>query len=209
MKKKIFILFILILILVILLLYFYSDKISPLLIKNSKIESKKIAIDIISKDISKDVIDILNKNELFIIEKDINGNIELIDYDTKTVNKILLITSKQVSKNFRKLEKNKDGIIMNIPMGAITNNIFLENLGPKVPIKLVLNGNALTSLKTKVKEYGINSALIEVSVKVEANIDIVVPFRSNEIKVVNEIPISIKVVKGNVSSILNTKNGLN
>ena len=205
MKKKIFMLFILVLILVVLLLYFYSDKISPLLIKNSKIESKKIAIDIISKDISKDVIEILNKNELFIIEKDINGNIELIDYDTKTVNKILLITSKQVSKNFRKLEKNKDGIIMNIPMGAITNNIFLENLGPKVPIKLVLNGNALTSLKTKVKEYGINSALIEVSVKVEANIDIVVPFRSNEIKVVNEIPISIKVVKGNVSSILNTK----
>ena len=56
-----------------------------------------------------------------------------------------------------------------------------------------------------VKEYGINSALIEVSVKIEANIDLVVPFKSTEIKVINEVPISIKVVKGNVSSILNTE----
>ena len=69
----------------------------------------------------------------------------------------------------------------------------------------MLNGNVLTSLKTNVKEYGINSALIEVSVKIEANIDLVVPFKSTEIKVINEVPISIKVVKGNVSSILNTE----
>ena len=188
----------------ILLLYLYSRKILPLLIKVSNIESKRIAIDIISNDISSDIIKVLEENDLFIIEKDINGNIELIDYNTKTVNKILLIASNQVSKNFNNLKLKKDGIVMRIPMGALTNNIFLENLGPKVPIKLELNGNALTSLDTNVKEYGLNSALIEVFINIEANIDVIVPFKTSEIRVINKIPISIKVVKGNVSNILNT-----
>jgi len=188
----------------ILLLYLYSRKILPLLIKVSNIESKRIAINIISNDISSDIIKVLEENDLFIIEKDINGNIELIDYNTKTVNKILLIASNQVSKNFNNLKLKKDGIVMRIPMGALTNNIFLENLGPKVPIKLELNGNALTSLDTNVKEYGLNSALIEVFINIEANIDVIVPFKTSEIRVINKIPISIKVVKGNVSNILNT-----
>ena len=205
-KKSIFILLLtLVLLFTILLLYFYSNKISPLLIKYSKVESKRIAIDIISKGVSDDVVKVLSEDNIFNIDKDTNGNIELIDYNTKVVNKILSITSKRVAANFTELSTKKNGVIMSVPIGVVTDNIFLENLGPKVPIKLVLNGNVLTSLKTNVKEYGINSALIEVSVKIEANIDLVVPFKSSEIKVINEVPISIKVVKGNVSSILNTE----
>ena len=204
-KNKIVLILILVFLFTILLLYFYSSKVSPFIIKYSKIESKKIAIDIISKNISDDVVKILNEDSLFSIEKDINGNIELIDYNTKVVNKILSSSSKRVTSNFNELAVKNNGVVMKVPMGVVTKNIFLENLGPKVPIKLVLNGNALTSLKTDVKEYGINSALVEVSVKIEANIDVVIPFKSSEIKVVNEIPISIKVVKGNVSSILNSE----
>ena len=207
MKKKsiLILLTTLVLLFTILLLYFYSNKISPLLIKYSKVESKRIAIDIISKGVSDDVVKVLSEDNLFNIDKDSNGNIELIDYNTKVVNKILSVTSKRVTANFNELSKKKNGVIMSVPIGVVTDNIFLENLGPKVPIKLVLNGNVLTSLKTNVKEYGINSALIEVSVKIEANIYLVVPFKSTEIKVINEVPISIKVVKGNVSSILNTE----
>ena len=204
-KNIIIVIFILIIVFTIILLYFYSNKISPLLVKYSKIESKNIAIQIISKNISDDVIKILNEDNLFLVEKDNNDNIELIDYNTKVVNKILSKSAERVTKNFYDNKKKNDGVIMKIPLGVITNNIFFENLGPRVPVKLVLDGNALTSLKTNVKEYGINSALIEVSVKIEANIDIIIPFRTNSIKVINEVPISIKVVKGNVSSILNTE----
>ena len=43
----------------------------------------------------------------------------------------------------------------------------MENLGPKVPIKLRLDGNVITSIETNVKSYGYNSALIEISIKIE------------------------------------------
>jgi len=186
-------------------MYFYSSKLSPILIRYSKIKSKKIAVDIISKNVSSDVVKILEKEELFIIERDNQGNIETIDYNSKVVNIILSETSDRVVRNFNNLKEINNGVIARIPIGIISNNIFIENLGPKIPVKIVLDGNVLTSLDTKVKEYGINSALIEVSVKIEANIDVIIPFKTTEIKVINKVPISLKIAKGNVSSILNSK----
>lgn len=205
MKKKIIVILFLTILLLIFLLYLYSYKMTPLLVKYSKIKSKKIAIDIISKNVSDDILKILDKEELFLVERDNLGNIETVDYNSKVVNEILSETSKRVVKNFEELESINDGVIMRIPVGIISNNVFIQGIGPKIPVKIILDGNVLTSLDTKVKEYGINSALIEVSVKIEANIDVVIPFSTTEIKVINNVPISLKIAKGNVSSILNNK----
>lgn len=205
MKKKIIVILFLTILLLIFLLYLYSYKMTPLLVKYSKIKSKKIAIDIISKNVSDDILKILDKEELFLVERDNLGNIETVDYNSKVVNEILSETSKRVVKNFEELESINDGVIMRIPAGIISNNVFIQGIGPKIPVKIILDGNVLTSLDTKVKEYGINSALIEVSVKIEANIDVVIPFSTTEIKVINNVPISLKIAKGNVSSILNNK----
>ena len=200
--KRIIISLVISLILSIFLIYFYSSKISPRLIEYAKIESKRVGIDIISKNISKEAIDILKTNNIFNVEKDNNGNIELIDYNTEVVNKILMDSSKIAVENFNEFKKNEDGLVTKVPMGIITNNVFFENLGPKVPIKLDLNGNVLTSLKTNIKSYGINSALVEISIKIEANLIILVPLRSEEINIVNEVPISIKLVEGNAINLL-------
>lgn len=205
MKKKIIVTFFIIVLIIVFVLYFYSYKMMPLLIRYSKIKSKKIAIDIISKNVSDDVVKILDKEDLFLVERDNLGNIETVDYNSKVVNKILSDTSKRVVKNFQDLKSINDGIIMKIPVGIISNNVFIQGLGPKIPVKIILDGNVLTSLDTKVKEYGVNSALIEVSVKIEANIDVIIPFKTSEIKVINNVPISLKIAKGNVSSILNSK----
>lgn len=205
-KKKLIIIFIFILIISILLLYCYDRKISKTLIKYAKIESKKVGIDIISNGVSDEVVKVLDKNDIFTLDKDNNGNIELIHYNTKVVNEILSLTSKVVMNNFKEIKKRKDGIVTYIPIGIVSNNIFLENLGPKVPVKLSLVGNVLTSLKTNVKNYGINSALVEISVRIEANVEILIPLKTGEIKIVNEVPVSIKLIEGNVSSFLSSYN---
>ena len=170
--------------------------------KYAKNESKKIGIEIISKDVSSNIVKLLDSNSIYEIEKDNNGNIESIDYNPKIVNEVLSLASKISTDNFKKVEKKKDGVITKLPFGLITNNIFLENLGPNIPVRILLDGNVLSSLKTDVREYGINSALIQISVRIEANIDIIIPFRKKNIKIVNDIPISIKIIEGNVSSLL-------
>ena len=65
-----------------------------------------------------------------------------------------------------------------------------------------MDGSVITSIDTNVKSYGYNSALIEISIRIEANTEVVLPFKTKKDKVVNIIPISIKIVQGNVTSFL-------
>lgn len=205
-KKKIFITLVLIIFTSIAFIYYLSNKVMPTIMTTSKNIVKETGMNIISENVSDKIIDILDKEELFRIEKDNEGNIESIDYNTKVVNIILKEVSNISYSNFKKYEKEKDGVISYVPILSGSNNIFFSNLGPKVPIKLVLDGNVVTSLQTDVREYGYNSALIEVSVRIEANTEVILPFKSRNEKIVNIVPVSIKIVKGNITPLLEGKN---
>ena len=178
----------------------------PTIMIASKNIVKETGMNIISENVSDKIITILDKEELFKIEKDINGNIESIDYNTKVVNEILKEVSIVSYNNFKKYEKEQDGIVTYIPIFSGSKNIFFSNLGPKVPIKLVLDGNVITSLDTNVSEYGYNSALIEISVKIEANTEVILPFKIRNQKITNIVPVSIKIVEGNVTPLLDSNN---
>lgn len=188
----------------ILLIYYLSNKVMPTILITSKNIVKETGMNIISENVSDRIITILDREELFKIEKDINGNIESIDYNTKVVNEILKEVSNISYNNFKKYEKEKDGIVTYVPLFSGSKNIFFSNLGPKVPIKLILDGNVITSLQTDVKEYGYNSALIEISVRIEANTEVILPFKTTNEKIVNIVPISIKIVEGDVSPLINS-----
>lgn len=203
-KKKIFIVLLLIVICSILFLYYLSNKVMPTIMTTSKNIVKETGMNIISENVSDKIISILDKEELFKIEKDSNGNIESIDYNTKVVNQILKEVSIISYNNFKKYEKEKDGVITYVPLFSGSKNIFFSNLGPKVPIKLILDGNVITSLQTEVKEYGYNSALIEISVRIEANTEVILPFKTRNEKIVNIVPVSIKIVEGDVSPLLHS-----
>ena len=206
LKKKIFIIILLIIINSLLLIYYISNKVMPTIMITSKNIIKETGMTIISENVSDKIISILDKEELFYIEKDINGNIESIDYNTKVVNEILKEVSIVSYNNFKKYEKEKDGVITYVPIFSGSKNIFFSNLGPKVPIKLILDGNVVTSLQTDVREYGYNSALIEISVRIEANTEVVLPFKSTNEKIVNIVPVSIKILEGDVTPLLDSNN---
>ena len=201
LKNRLLLLFILIMIFSIFLLYYISNKVMPSLLIYTENIVKEEGITLVSENITDKVINILDKEDLFYIDKDNEGNIESIDYNSKVVNEIIKESSEVVQDNFNKYKTENNNIIAYVPIFSGSNNIFLENLGPKVPIKLVLDGNVITSLETNVKEYGYNSALIEISIRIEANVEVILPFKTKKEKIVNNIPISIKIVQGNINSI--------
>ena len=92
----------------------------------------------------------------------------------------------------------KNGIIYEVPIGVVFGNSFLSNVGPKIPVRIKYSGNVGLDVKTKVKEYGINSALIEVYIYVEVTQRTILPFQSKDIKLTSQIPVIMKVVKGEV-----------
>jgi len=211
------ILFVVILLIISIIYAFkiFNEKALPQFISYSEIETKKIVSNIISNTITEEITNNINMDDLFITLKDSNGDIQSIDFNSSEVNKILVKSSKSVEQNLRYLEsgevdnlnlsnydyeKFKNGIIYELPSGIIFNNTLLNNILPKIPIKMSLIGNVLAKLTTSVDSYGINNALIKVNINIEAEVKILMPFVSANTKLNVDVPIIMKIMEGNVPS---------
>lgn len=205
-------------ILLVLCFRFISNKASPILMEYAELETRKIASIIINNAVAKNVTENIDIEELFLITKDDDGQIKTIDFNPITVNKILTQTTNSVQVNLKYIEqgkvelldisnnalleydldKLKQGIIYEIPSGVVFNNALLSNLGPKVPVKFNLVGNIVSYINTKVTNYGINNALIEVNIVLELSEQVILPFLTDKIQIMTSVPVALKLIQGTV-----------
>lgn len=201
-------------------LYWISKKITPGLMEYAEIQAKKFVTLMINSAVTESIGEDLEADTLFLITKDSNGEIRSIDLDPVRVNRLLSNTTNSIQKNFRYIEKGepqnltfmdkilteydpkdlKKGIISNIPTGVIFHNALLSNLGPKLPIRLKIVGDIITNIYTKVTNYGINNAVVEVSIRIDITTQAILPFSSKVIQVSSDIPLAIKLMQGTVPS---------
>ena len=213
--NKILFIVILLVISIVYIFKIFNEKALPQFISYSEIETKKIVSNIISNTITEEITNNINMDDLFITLKDSDGNIQSIDFNSSEVNKILVKSSESVEQNLKYLEagevdklnlsnydnnKLKNGIIYELPSGIVFNNTLLNNILPKIPIKMNLIGNVLSKLTTNVDPYGINNALIKVNINIEAEVKILMPFVSSNTKLNVDVPILMKIMEGNVPS---------
>lgn len=197
---------------------FINSKISPILFDYAFLESRKFASIIINSAISENITENVSVDELFLMSKKSNGDIETIDFNPIVVNKILTKITSSVQNSLKLLEQGKvdslslsdelfidydidnlkKGIICTIPSGVVFNNSLLANIGPKIPVKLNLAGDIVSYINTKVTNYGINNALIEVNIVLELTEQVILPFNSSKIKIETSIPVALKLIQGSV-----------
>lgn len=188
--------------------------ISPVLLNYTELEMQKISTTIINRAVNKQLANNIDINELFTIIKSPTGEIQTIDFNPTIVNKVLNTTTNVVLVNLKAIEEGnidlielpeiligkednlKKGIVYELPIGVVTNNTFLSNLGPKIPIKLNVISGVESNIDTSIKEYGINNALIEVYVDVSVTLQVNIPFISKRVKVESKIPVAMKVIQG-------------
>ncbi len=222
-SNLILIIFIILVIVVIYLFYKINKKITPALMDYAEIEVSRISSQIINLSImrqfkNKDTVD-----QMFIIQKNKDDEIQMIDFKTDLVRENLTNLTNYVQAYFKNIQNGninkiddsildsygesnlKKGIIAKIPIGLALDNTILANLGPQIPVRLTLAGDINSNLKTKITDYGINNALLEITVHIEITSRIILPFLSKKIITISDIPIAIKIIEGKIpSSYLNT-----
>ena len=218
-KKKmnvltIILLLILLFIISLLLVFNYIGKsLSNKVEEYSMVEAKKIISNLINKSIEDDVVDNL-RNDLFV------KNNNTIDFDSYKINRLILLINKKLKDNLNKLEKGeleidgitllkdmskiKKGVIYEVPSGVIFNNALLSNLGPKIPVKLHMLGDATFQFDSKITDYGINNAIIELFIKISVSEQMILPFSTKKVVVEEKIPIAIKLIEGNIPEYYST-----
>lgn len=212
---------------VMILFKIFNTKLKPVFLKIANSETKKIATLIINDSVSKQLTSDLTFDNLFNIIKDNNGNINSIDLNSIIVNKLLTTTTNTAILNLKYVEDGKielldlsdnvtigydkddlkKGIIYKIPTGVVFGNSLLSNIGPRIPVKFSLIGSAVSNINTKITNYGINNALLEVYVDLTVELEVILPLMTDDIKVTSSIPVAIKLIQGNIPEYYS--NGLN
>lgn len=186
-------------ILIIILLTFYilkkiSDIANPILLEFATQESYNTITRIVNTSVNKVISSDFSVDDMFILSNDTDGKVISIDFDSIMINKIISSISLEIEKQLANLDSSD----YQIPFMIIFKNSFLNNLGPRIPVKIKLVGSVINNFETKITNYGINNALIELYLKLELRINVALPFISDEIVISNTYPLAIKLINGNI-----------
>lgn len=180
----------------------FSKKANLVLLPMAESITRKVIAMVINSECDK----IKFEDNLYVINKDNDNKIEMITYNSFLVNKVISDVTLNIENKLRDIELGKvdyynqygNGVIAEIPFGLIYDNSLLNNLGPKIKLKLNILGDILSNIETEVKPYGINNAYVEVRIKLDVTARVVLPFVSEKIHINQVVPISMNVVNGNV-----------
>ena len=179
-----------------------NKKVMPIYMDYAESELERVVTTVINKTVSECEI----KDNLFILKNSAN-NITIVDYDPVIMNKIISSISNNVYDNLKLVSKkdketlkkyNLDNNVFMVPSGIIFNSLMLNNLGPKIPIGMEIVSSVNSNLETKVMEYGINNSLIEVSIKVNVSIRMILPTSSKKGVITVIVPLTVKIIQGNI-----------
>lgn len=147
-----------------------------------------------------------------LISLDKNKNEEIMNININTAKSYELMSSivkelKSKSNSYSDIDsyaKNRRGqMVLRYPIGLASSNILLNNLGYRIPLKLVLNSNVLTGIKTKVTNYGLNNALIEVYLKVSFVSNVIYFSLDEAVNSDYEILLASRMIMGRVPDMFN------
>ncbi len=210
-KRKLFLIVILIIVAFFLLFQWFNSKVSPKLIyiaqKNLDKYVEGIASDFqIFLDESQEYQDFL---EVVLNQM---GEIQSVDYQMEKIYSLASQLTEYIEQSLKRANKQQmipysksdflndqeDTLILDMPLGLVSNSPFLVNLGPKIPVVIHFINSVFTNVRTRLTNYGINNAMIEVYLNVTISYEVLLPITKEEHQKDYELLIDSKLIQGKV-----------
>ncbi len=181
---------------------YYSDRTTMYIGKQIELASTKTLQEIINRNVLNEV----NSNELVNISYSDTSNISSVIINTKLVNNILNdaysvmdeVFNNHLEEYFADLE---------IPLGTLISKSIFSGVGPNIKIPITPVGSYKLDILTNTISYGINNSLIELYLKVEVDIEALIPLQKEKFPTETKIVILSQVIQGEVPKYYYSSNG--
>lgn len=212
------------LVMAVISIYIINMRLMPIYSQYAEKQTYKVASYVVNKAINSRTSSVLDVNEIIIDIPTESKDTITTKFNTEIINQVRSETQTLVKEYLEQAESGDlshlpnlenveydvgkmeagDGIVFFVPLGQALNIPIIGNLGPKVPIRFHIIGNVTSDVISDIHEFGINNAKVEVSIIIEVNVQIIVPFASNSATVTQRIPVAIGLVRGSVPNIYST-----
>lgn len=193
-RKIIFFSSVIFLVLTIQGFWLLENRIEPVLREYANVKVIEIATAVIEFAVKEKIATNPEFSQLFTKVTDINGKIQAITLDAKAANRVQVETTDHVRNSLTKLSTEK----ITVPLGVALNSSILASLGPNIPITLVPIGATHVEVIPELRQQGINMVLFTINLKITTNLQIVIPFSSDEAVVDHHVTIAQELIIGEV-----------
>lgn len=168
--------------------YLYSKvkKENTIILKNAFLHSRGKDIDV---------------ENLMRVTKNSKDEIVEVDFNIPECSKILYEITDYINEKMN--DYNYLGYSIDVPLGFLTKSPFFMNVGPKIPVKIEIGDTALGNVRTEIKSFGINNALLELYVDIYIDTAIIYPFQVTNERTEYKTLIASKVITGSIPSFYN------
>lgn len=202
-------------------IYVLNARLMPTYLQYAEVQTTKIASHVVGKAINSRTTNVLDVNDIIVDLPPGTSDMVTTKFNTEIINRVRVETVDLVNTYLKQAEQGDlthlptldhveydvnqldegDGIVFFVPLGQAINVPLLGNLGPKIPIRFHIIGNVNSTVDTKISEFGINNAYVEVGIHLRVNVQIIVPFASKSSTVEQHIPVAIGLIRGTVPHI--------
>lgn len=172
---------------------FIEEQIRPTVVAIGQAKARTIATDIINTA-AKEALGYDGYKDLFYVITDNNKKVAMVEPNTVKINNLVSNTV-----NILQNRLNALGTIDSyIYLGSIFNSQLFANLGPKIRLKLYPVGSTSVSYRTTFDKAGINQTRYMLELIVNVRMQVVAPFISDSVDVLNNVPIAEMIIVGDV-----------
>lgn len=193
-NKRILVFLSIIISLLILFIYMLDKIILSTLMVVADGEMRTRAIEVIDRNILDLYDKEFNYDDIMKIEKDGQGNITMIRADTIKLNSLAAKVSLESQNKLREM----GAVGIKIPIGYISKNVILSNLGPSVKVRMQPIGSVKTNYISEFESAGINQTRHKIYLEVETSIKVIIATKSDEVQIKNTIPVAETIIVGKV-----------
>ena len=190
-KKRIFVL----ILVFVLLFVFFEIRLRPVVRGAACIQAQSLATTLINQTVP-DVLEEMNVTtaDLETITQNTDGIISAINVNTVTVNKLKNIISLRVQEDISQIQNRR----IYIALGTILGSELFNGCGPSVPLNISLSGNVKSDFESTFESGGVNQTVHKLSVKISADINIIMPMGTFSTNVETSVLVGETVIVGSV-----------
>lgn len=191
--KKTSPLFFIIILFLILSFVYVDKKIRPIAREYCVNEIEFFALDAMNQAVS---IDMEENRELYTNIAILNRGDEInaVTTDTYKINKIKTNIMQKSDDIFNEMVIDE----VNVPLGALNNNLFLYTMGIDLPVKMIPMSTVNVDFASSFESVGINQSLHKIIMECKVDIKILLPYDEVNFEVCHKLAICETLILGNV-----------
>ncbi|GAB2676037.1 sporulation protein YunB [Paenibacillus thermoaerophilus] len=193
-KYKRWILLLAVILLVVQTMVVIERNLAPPLMHVAQMRLKQIATKAINKAITERMANTEGVDRLIDWRTDSGGKIKGFSLNYSAHMKVTADAINTVQSVLNELGEMPE----HIPLGQAFDSSVIASFGPRIPVRLSPVGSVEANLQTRHHNAGINNLLVEVYIRIRAEVAIIIPFDSKPEVVETEVPISYVLVVGDV-----------